>query len=554
VFLLFSGLEKDRKMEIGAATVYESVPVSSAMAMAVMESSGIRALMDSLVEYDDQRRLSPGMAVKAMIGPIFDSRKKMPLSGIRAFYKGAPVDMLFGDIEECSLNDHALARNLDDLYDTGLDDLFWKCSSMIKRRYGFDSKIRHMDSTNYTVYAAACEREGEAVPAFGGNAKNGRNDLLQYNAATVTDGDRIMEYSKAYSGNTADPVMDRDTIAFLKANIDPEENTLIADCKLVNTELVSELAGMGMGFISKAPSSFSDKIRDDIVYSVLSGYMDASSVDGYSVYDTESDTVCGKLRFVAYRSPKGTAREMEYLEVQGRKDAEKLFGQFFKKRFACETDAMMTFDETLSKHRNSAYVIEGTPVRMEERMRRATRGRPPKDSDGPVTRVSWKIDVSMRFDRELAERIAQAYDVSVIVTNLPFATEDAGNVRHGATTDTVLRLYLDQYKVEHTYRLLKSGMGVDSVYVHTPSRANALLFVVSIATLISSIMDALMGRNGDRRTVKQICHGLQNATAIYDRARDRLTVGGPEGSMDDLLSYLSVFDTDPSLLLGIYDR
>lgn len=540
-------------MEIGAATVYESVPASSAMAMAVMERSGIRALIDSLVKHDDQRRLSPGMAVKAMIGPIFDSRKKMPLSGVREFYKGAPVDMLFGDVDECSLNDHALARNLDDLYDTGLDELFWKCSRMIKRRYGFDSKIRHMDSTNYTVYAAVSEREGDAVPAFGGNAKDGRNDLLQYNAATVTDGDRIMEYSKAYSGNTADPVMDRDTIAFLKANIDPKENTLIADCKLVNTELVSELVGMGMGFVSKAPSSFSDKVRDDIVYSVLNGCMDPSSVDGYSVYDTEADTVCGKLRFVAFRSPKGTEKEMDYLERQGKKDAEKRFRMFVKKRFACEADAMLTFDETLSKHVNSAYIVTGTPVCIEETVRRETRGRPSKDSAEPDTKVSWKVDVSMRFDLERAKTIAQAYDVSVIVTNLPFATEDSDNVRHGATTDTVLRLYLDQYKVEHTYRLLKSGMGVDSVYVHTPSRANALLFVVSIATLVSSIMDALMRRNGDRRTVKQICRALQNATVIYERMHDRLTVGGPDGSMDDLLSHLAVFDTDPSLLLGAYD-
>ena len=539
-------------MEIGAATVYESVPASSAMAMAVMERSGVRALIDSLVEHDGQRRLSPGMAVKAMIGPIFDARKKMPLSGVRGFYRGAPVDVLFGkDVTESGLNDHALARNLDDLYDAGLDGTFWKCSSLIKRRYGFDSKVRHMDSTNYTLYALPSARDGEAVPAFGGNAKDGRNDLLQYNAATVTDGDRIMEYAKAYSGNTADPVMDRDTVEFLKANIDPQENTLIADCKLVNAELISELLSMGLGFISKAPSSFSDKVRDGIVYSAVNSWMDVSGLDGYSVYDTEADTVCGKLRFVAYRSPKGTAEEMDYLERQGRKDAEKLFRPFVRKRFACETDAVMMFDETLSRHKGSAYVISGTPVAIEETVRRETRGRPPKGTEAPAVKVSWKIEVSMRFDRELAENIAKAYDVSVIVTNLPFAAEDAENVRHGAATDTVLRLYLDQYKVEHTYRLMRSGMGVDSVYVHTPSRANALLFVIAIATLISSIMDALMRRNGHPRTVKKICSDLQNAAVIYDRGNDRLTVGGPNGSMSDLFFCLGVFDTDPSLLLGM---
>lgn len=69
------------------------------------------------------------------------------------------------------------------------------------------------------------------------------------------------------------------------------------------------------------------------------------------------------------------------------------------------------------------------------------------------------------FDEARAAVLASERDTGVIVTNIPFATEDRDIVRHGATAATILRLYLDRYKVEHTYRLMKSGMGVDSVYV-----------------------------------------------------------------------------------------
>jgi len=175
--------------------VYEGLPASSAVAMTVMERSGIRRLIDSLVEYDrGQRKLSPGMAVKAMIAPIFDMRKKMPLSGIRHFHRATPTDLFFGkNVSVEGLNDSALGRSLDDLFDAGLEDMFWKCSSMIKRKFGFDSKIKHMDATNYSVWSVPPEYYTDgALPAFGGNAKNGRNDLLQYSAATVTDGDRIL--------------------------------------------------------------------------------------------------------------------------------------------------------------------------------------------------------------------------------------------------------------------------------------------------------------------------------------------------------------------------
>ena len=104
------------------------------------------------------------------------------------------------------------------------------------------------------------------------------------------------------------------------------------------------------------------------------------------------------------------------------------------------------------------------------------------------------------FDEARAAILASERDTGVIVTNIPFATEDRDIVRHGATAATILRLYLDRYKVEYTYRLMKSGMGVDSVYVRTPERAGALLFAITIATLVSGIIDALLGAAGRVRS------------------------------------------------------
>ncbi|MCL2607188.1 MAG: DUF4277 domain-containing protein [Methanomassiliicoccaceae archaeon] len=136
-------------------------------------------------------------------------------TGIRYFHSATPTDMIFGKgVNAESLNDNALARNLDSLFDSGLEELFWKCSSAMKRKFGFDSKVRHIDATNYSIHSVKPEDDwiGEAVPAFGGNAKNGRNDLLQYTAATVTDGCRILKYRRSYSGNAADAVINRDTL------------------------------------------------------------------------------------------------------------------------------------------------------------------------------------------------------------------------------------------------------------------------------------------------------------------------------------------------------
>lgn len=531
---------------------FEGVPASSAIAMAVMEESGIRELIDSQVRWDSERKLSPGNAVMAMIGPIFDHRKKLPLSGIREFYRGAPTDMLFGEgVTEESLNDKALARNLDSLHDAGLEELYWSCSRKIKSHYGFDSHVRHMDSTNYTVHAVPPDDPGDgtAVPAYGGNAKDGRNDLLQYCAATVTDGDRVLEYCRAYSGNTSDVVMNEDTLGFLIEHLDPRNDTVIADSKLVNERLISTISKAGMGFISKVPAIFSDRIRDVIIQSALTGLMD-DVLEGYQVYDTEADTICGKLRFIAYRSPKGTGRAMDYLERQGLKEAERRFRPLTKRTFACHEDASRALEEVMRTHRDSAYDVFADIVATEVVRKRASRGRPSKDAPPPETFTEWTIETRFEFNRSRAEFLVAEHDLGVIVTNIPFANEDEGNVRHGATTSTVLRLYLDQYKVEHTYRLMKSGMGVDSVYVRTPKRADALLFVVAVATLVSSIIDALLAKSRDcpYRTVKKAAEAIQHASFEFHRDTGDITVTGPAGSVDRVFAYIDGIGLDPSHL------
>lgn len=150
-----------------------------------------------------------------------------------------------------------------------------------------------------------------------------------------------------------------------------------------------------------------------------------------------------------------------------------------------------------------------------------------------------------------AEALAAEHDLGVLATNIPFATEDCEIVRHEATASTVLGLYLDQYKVEYTYRLMKSAMGVDSLYVRTPQRSDALLSVVAVATLISGIIDELLRRNGSSSfpTVKKVAEAIQHVMFEFHRDTGEVTVAEPEGSADRVFAYTDGIGLDPSVLL-----
>lgn len=327
-------------------------------------------------------------------------------------------------------------------------------------------------------------------------------------------------------------------------------DTVIVDSKLVNENLIVSVNRMGVRFISKVPAIFSERIRDVIVQSALSGLMDDVG-DRYQIYDTEADTVCGRLRFIAFRSPKETGRAMDNLHRQGLKDAEKRFGPVMRRTFACREDASRCLDEAMRSHRDSAYDAVADIVGRNVVQRRASRGRPPKDTSPPETRTEWSIDVRFEFNEAKALALAAEHDLGMLVTNIPFATEDCDIIRHGATTSTILRLYLDQYKVEHTYRLMKSGIWVDSVYVRTPQRADALLFVVAIATLISCIIDALLRRSGNCPfpTVKKAAEAIQHVMFEFRRDTDGIVVAGPEGSAERVFAYIDGIGVDPSVLL-----
>lgn len=537
------------------ARQYEGIPAASALGMAVMESSGIRQLIDDRCEWDrDQRKLSPGMAVKAMIGPMFKGNRRRPLYKIDLFYQSAPIDLLFGrDVTHPSLNDVSLARGLDTVFDAGVEELFWDCARLICRRFGIDDSVLHMDSTNFSVYASesADDGDGAAVPRHSGHAKDGHDELLQYAMQTVTNSERVMMFLKPYSGNVSDGNMDLDTLLSLKDRVDVTRTTIVADNKLVNARIIREMLDMGIGFVSKVPANFCDKVRDKVLYSSGQGVMDACpDIGGWSVYDTDSIVDGEILRFVACRNEKAVRKKRRHIETKEREKVQDALDRLSRKGFSCEADARRAFDEVVSRFsKRTPYSAVAEYVSFETYDRGNRRGRPKKGEE-PERRMEWRIQPTLTVDTARLDELSEAGGTNVLVTNLPRRYTDADNVRDGASAQTVLRLYLNEYKVEHTYRLMKSGLGVDRVFFRTPSRENAMMFVVGIATLIENIIDAMNRRNGDRDTFRTVIDQFECVIVRYDRSDDSMDFEGPDERVEQLFRYLDTMRTDPVLLLS----
>ena len=513
------------------------------IAMAIMEQCGIRELIDSLTQPDPQRILTPGHAVKALVGGFFMGMGRRPLYKIDRDYANAPVELLFGEgVKAENLNARAFSRALDDLYGLDLPELAFEIHSMLCRRYGLMGFLYHMDSTNFGVSAIKVERDepDAAIPEWNGHAKDGDNSRRVYNLQTVTDSDGIVCYEKPYDGSTSDERMNENTMRYLAGRLNPGESTIIADSKIVSGPLIRLMTELGFGFISKCPLNFAERIHDDIVYSVLNSRMDPSSYkDGWEVYDC-SETVDGiRLRFVAYRTPKGSERDIDYLRKQGLADVKRRFGKFSKREFNCAEDARREFEEAMSGHVRSAYVVTGDVVAFDIPEKYGRRGRPPQGWT-PRMITQYRVDVRWEFSEGLAEELSADRQVRVLVTNLPLSTTTRENPRDGVAAGDVLRMYMGQYLVERVFRTSKSEFQMDSVCLHTPSRENAFMFVVSLATMIAGLVTTVVRRRGILRTAEGMIDDLARLDVVYDEECDEGFLRGSAVAHEEFMTYTDI--------------
>ena len=530
------------------------IQAAPVLAMALFEQKGLTRLIDSRLTLDKRIKLTPGNAVKAMVGQMLSSENRRALFGLNDFYVQAPAERLFGKgVDNKALGATAFSRDLDRLFETDLGELTYDCYRLLADSYGLRGNMYNVDTTNFSVTSLSSYPDLDAaIPERCGHAKDGHNERLVYSLLTVTDENGAVCYEKPYDGATADSEMDRHAIEFLSSKTDPRETTLIADCKVVTAPLIGLMLEKGFGFVSKCPENFGRKIRDEIVHSVSTGTMDPSSVrDGWEIYDTDADTeiskgVFRKLRYVAFRTTEDISGGIGYLRDQGLKEAQARFGRFSSRTFNCEEDARRAFADAMREHTDSAYSVSGNVVPVEIDMGYGHRGRPRK-GEQPLKRTEYRVDISMEFDEERAKRLSQDRGVRVLITNLPRADEDADNVRFGATADTVLLSYLDQYRIEHAFRLMKDGMGIDRVYLHRPSRENAMMFVISVATMVSDIITHVLKEKGIGLTMQNVSGKLYSMDLVCGDGEEYLD-GSPEHE-ELFMRMIGALGVDPDHLI-----
>ena len=417
------------------AHAYDGLPVFSAMGMALFEASGLaEGLSEALGRPFGNRCLTPVNAVKAMIGPVFDGRGKMALHSISTFYTDAPTEELFGT-ERISLHDNAFGRALDTLAGLDHSETLWSLSEGLERRFQLGSNTFHIDTTNLAVYCLEKDYDNEpVVPAYCGDSKEGRPDLLHYAFLAVTDSDGILRYLEPYNANLSDSEMNHRAVGFLKDRVDRSETILVADSKLASVGLVGSILSMGMGFVTRCPEQFGESAQSRAKSAALEGGLRPShtkngKMAGWEFFDTmlPTDKECGELRFVVYRTPARLKKSYEGLKRSGGRRVEALTESLRAKKFDSEEKASAIAEAAISSLDAPAYDVRYVI-------------KPDRDNKHNLT-GKWRIAILSDFDEEACRTQAERRSLMALVTNLPMSDEDCENLREGATAEAVASLY-----------------------------------------------------------------------------------------------------------------
>lgn len=540
---------------------YEGIAAASSVGMALMESSGVRALIDEACTFDrGQRILSPGMGVKALIGPVFNLRNKSPLYIVNKNYASAPNDYIFGDrVCVSSLNDDALGRTLDTIAREDTELLFTRCSDICVEKYDLDSQTVHDDSTNIPFYGMRHDDvpADEIHPDHACSPKDHRRDLLHFCFQLSVNGNGFIRHMRAYSGDAADCIMDGDTLDFLGRTMTREQRlnlVYVADSKFMTGPNIRRASRIGVGFVSRCPAIFGGSAQERVLEKAIGADAWAGSerYPELMVFDTDETVVLDdtelSMRFIVTLEPKkrDALVDSKMKEVVSVDPFRKLIGKVYSTR---EEAVEAATSVKIPKFGIAEYTV----TESEREIKRP--GRKPVDYV-PEMEPCWILEsASVSADTDSIIRWATEESMFVLATDLPRTDADCLRYRDGMTADGIIMIYREEYVVEHAFRFMKSGLGIDTVFLQTPSRERAMMFVIAIAAMITSLADALFRRKkimigGREATMYLLGVELLTTTVELDRAGRKLSIRGPTEVNERFFEYTDALEINPRYLLG----
>ncbi len=426
-----------------------------------------------------QRKISCGQAVQAMILNAlgFSSRA---LYLIPNYLRNKPIDLLIvPGLSADDFNDDTLGRSLDDLYATGVTELFAKIASNALKVYGIRHQFVHLDSSSFHLHGEydTGEPDTQAISITHGYSRDHRPDLKQVVAQIITSHKSALPvWLEVLSGNSNDKESFPKSVAAYGQHLDEAEKPcFVMDSAAYSTANLKEMKDIL--WLTRVPETLAEAQR--LVQETGQDTMPELK-PGYRGKEFNLTYAGIPQRWLLVYSETADQRELESLtKAQARElaQAEKEWRKLCQPEYKCQADA-----ETAVQLFNQRWKYHLATSQVEPVTKYAHPGRPATDT-APDIVVAYRLAGTISASDEALENAKKSLGKFIIVTN----QLDVERL----SAQAMLEHYTAQgVSVERGFRFLKDPLFfAHSLFLKKPERIMALIMIMTLSLLIYALAE-----------------------------------------------------------------
>ena len=493
----------------------------------MIDELDIENSIDSEIPFDTNKKgLSYGMLVKAMIlNGLGYVNKQLYLTP--RFFKDKPLETLFGTPIICAeqINDDALGRTLDTIYDYGVSELYEKVSHKAVTLLGLTPSTVHLDSTSFHLDGAyrafqvdnglnqpiASEDEDAKTPTpiklIKGYSRDHHPNLNQVVLNLMVEHQAgIPLMMRAADGNQIDAkafaTLVDEHIDSLKA-MSNTSLTLIADAALFTQKGLEAIKEKQIHFISRVPHKLKEAkaLMHDECSNTLTLLDENYSFTEHAITygEMEQKWILYKSALSAQKEEKTLSKNLLHKSTDITKKAKKLMIQ----PFFCEADALATLGVFESK--NPLVSLKNATLISKPKF--TTKGRPKPNQEPAHYEYYWQFDITMQRDTFKSQSEEESGYFILATNNLTL------------TPSELLHEYKSQQRVERGFRFLKSPEFLsDALFLKKPQRIEAMLMIMTLCLMVYAALEYKIRKElkeQNKTFPNQLGKPIQNPTARW---------------------------------------
>jgi transposase len=448
--------------------------------------------------------VSPGHMVAAMVLDTLSGRR--PLYRLETSFENLDIELLLGiSIGAEKLNDDAAARTLDRVYRGNTGKIFAAVAVTAVSHFGINTRHVSEDTTSRIMYGDydlyADPEDDHPFEITHGFSKQKRPDLKQLVHSMLCVDHGIPIYMKTESGNASDMKINENILKWVvnsMRRLGERDMLYIGDSALVSRENLDlmEDPKTGCRFVTRFPSKYTE------CKEAVSRAVDAGAWEDLGTFSNEPDspkhpraryrvietvvTLYGRpYRALVAHSDAHDRRKTHALEKRIKDDEiemTKIQVAEQKIEYACRPDAEAALARLpeQSFHRLAGEIEEKAHYR---------RGRRKADGTSTPTLATYHVKLGVEPKTEAIERAEKETGCFVLLTNVSDDGPDAMCARE------LLAAYKDQHYIERNFGFLKDPVIVNSLFLKTPRRIEALGLILVLSLLVWRLMERTMRKS-----------------------------------------------------------